>query len=42
MARATILAVLLFVDAERAQGWLDGRPESGDPKFFSCVGCHAR
>jgi hypothetical protein len=30
------------VYAERAQGWLDGRPESGDPKFFSCVGCHAR
>jgi hypothetical protein len=30
------------VYAERAQGWLDGRPESADPKFFSCVGCHAR
>jgi hypothetical protein len=30
------------VYAERAQRWLDGRPESSDPKFFSCVGCHAR
>jgi hypothetical protein len=30
------------VYAERAQAWLDGRPESINPKFFSCVGCHAQ
>jgi hypothetical protein len=28
--------------ADRALQWLDGRPESKDPKFFTCVGCHVQ
>ena len=30
------------VYAERARTWLDDRPESRDPQFFACVGCHAQ
>jgi hypothetical protein len=28
------------VYATRARQWIDGRPESRKPSFFSCVGCH--
>lgn len=28
------------VYATRARQWLDGRPESRQPSFFTCVGCH--
>jgi hypothetical protein len=24
----------------RAQAWLDGKPESKSPEFFTCTGCH--
>jgi tetratricopeptide (TPR) repeat protein len=26
----------------RARAWLDGKPESRKPEFFTCVGCHVK
>jgi tetratricopeptide (TPR) repeat protein len=26
----------------RARAWLDGKPESRKPEFFTCVGCHMK